>query len=268
MIDKSSFRWPEGCRSAVSVTYDDALPCHYEFVGPHWEAVGLRSTFYTQIVRAGQRVNGVVCNPEAWREMAARGHELGNHSLCHPCHHQPGRDWLRPEYDLGKYTPTRWTDEMRAANFALSLLDGKTERSYGNTCYHTELGSGASSESLEPYIEELFVAARGSFADEAVDVETINYNALGHFGGDTHDGGQSFENMRRQIDEAAEAGRWVIYCIHGVGEGTHGFYISLDEHAKLVDFLGERSDSIWTAPVVDIAKYLQGCDPDLRQRGV
>ena len=42
------FRWPEGRRCAVSLTYDDALPVHYEHVGPRLEAHGLRGTFYME----------------------------------------------------------------------------------------------------------------------------------------------------------------------------------------------------------------------------
>ena len=39
------FAWPEGEKGAVSFTYDDALPCHYEVVAPAWEAHVLQVTF-------------------------------------------------------------------------------------------------------------------------------------------------------------------------------------------------------------------------------
>ena len=39
MIDKSTFQWPQGCKGAVSITYDDALTCHHQLVAPAWEAV-------------------------------------------------------------------------------------------------------------------------------------------------------------------------------------------------------------------------------------
>ena len=44
--------------------------------------------------------------------------------------------------------------------------------------------------------------------------------------------------------------------IHGVGEGTHGLYIDPEVHQSLVDYL-ERQDSIWTAPVGTVARYLR-----------
>lgn len=113
----------------------------------------------------------------------------------------------------------------------------------------------------------MFVAARGDVTEHAVDVETVNYNALGTFIGDTDLlGGKheehTIENTLRRIDEATKLGGWIIFMIHGVGHGTHGLYMECEEHDKLVSYLVERQDSIWTAPVVDVAKYLKSCDPD------
>tara|TARA_Y100000588_G_scaffold213533_1_gene227487 strand:+ start:550 stop:1320 length:771 start_codon:yes stop_codon:yes gene_type:complete len=253
MIDKSVFVWPKATKGAVSITYDDALPCHFDLVGPAWEAHGLRATFYTNIMSLRN-------NPEAWREMGTKGHELGNHSIFHPCRKNDSQrmQWLADAYDLRTYTAQRWKDEMSAASFALSLIDGKYERSFGNTCCNTEIGQGESSQSLEPLIEELFVAGRGPLNDQVVDVATVNYNALGHFSGDS----KTFEALRQEIEAAVTAGGWLIYMIHGVGEGTHGLFIDPDEHQKLVDYLGEQQDLIWSAPLITVAQYLQSFDPD------
>ena len=45
--------------------------------------------------------------------------------------------------------------------------------------------------------------------------------------------------------------------IHGVGEGTHGLYMDPVVHKTLVSYLGDRQDSIWTAPVATVATYLR-----------
>ena len=246
MVNQSAFFWPEGVQGAVSVSYDDALPCHYEDVAPAWETHGLRVTFYTNIT-------SLMNNPGAWRDVAAKGHELGNHSIFHPCRKQQGNDWLADEYDLRRYTPRRWTDEMHTANAILSSLDGREERSFGNTCCNTDLGEGDTLHSLEPLIEELFVAGRGPFNNRVVDAETLNFNSLGHFSGD----GRDFDRLRLEIADAVAAGGWIIYMIHGVGKGTHGLYIDPEVHQSLVDYLGERQDSIWTAPVGTVARYLR-----------
>ena len=247
MIDKSTFQWPQGRKGAVSITYDDALSCHHQLVAPAWEAVGLRATFYTPIRSIFMQ------ETEAWRQVAAKGHELGNHSLFHPCRKRDGHTWLPDHYDLCDYTSGRWSDEMRVADFTLSLVDGESERSFGNTCCNTEIGQGETEESLDPLIEELFVAGRGAYNKKAVDISAINYNALGHCSGD----GRSAAELSEEIERAAAAGDWIIYMIHGVGEGTHGLFIDEDEHRQLVEYLGGRQDDIWVAPLKEVAQYLK-----------
>ncbi|NKB68382.1 MAG: polysaccharide deacetylase family protein [Candidatus Latescibacteria bacterium] len=254
MVDKAIFEWPEGKRGAVSVTYDDGLSCHHEVVGPAWERHGLRVTFYPSFVWPN---TDIMDNPDAWRQLAANGHELGNHSLFHACR----RDGATT-YNLKDYTAPRWKEEMQVANFALSLLDGRTERTFGNTCCNTTIGPDSQKESLEPLVAELFVAARGDMTKEPVDVKTVNYNGLGTFAADTEMLGvkheeHSVEATIRIITEAADSGRWAIFMIHGVGQGTHGFFMEEEEHDELVQHLAERRDEIWTAPVVEVARYLK-----------
>ena len=252
MIDKSTFQWPQGRKGAVSITYDDALPCHHQLVAPAWEAVDLRATFYTPIRST------LMEDVEAWRAVATKGHELGNHSLFHPCRKRDLGDpaWLPDHYDLRDYTPERWRDEMRVADFALSLIDGEDKRSFGNTCCNTEIGQGETLTSLDPIIEELFIAGRGAYNKKSVHIGDLNYNALGHCSGD----GRCGAELSKEIEQAVAAGDWIIYMIHGVGEGTHGLFIDEDEHRQLVHFLGESQDEIWVAPLREIAQYLKACE--------
>jgi len=86
-----------------------------------------------------------------------------------------------------------------------------------------------------------------------VDIKNVNFAALGHFSAD----GRTFEQLRDEIESAVRQGKWIIYMIHGVGRGTHNLYIDTEEHAKLIRYLGENSNRIWTMPAVDIANYLK-----------
>lgn len=241
----TALHWPEGKRGAVSLTYDDALPVHYEHVAPLLEAHGLRATFYTNVLPLG-------ANPEAWRQVASRGHELGNHSIFHPCRKGPNHGWLDAAYDLKTYTPRRWTDEMRAANIVLNLIDGRTERSFGNTCCNTELGDGDGVHSLDALVDELFVAGRGPWCDRTVTADALNLSSLGHFSGDA----RTFADMRAEVEAGLALGGWTIYMMHGVGEGTHGLFIDSEEHRQLVEYLGEQTE-IWTAPLADVAAHVR-----------
>ena len=48
----------------------------------------------------------------------------------------------------------------------------------------------------------------------------------------------------------------IFHRIHGVGKGTQHLYIEAEEHRKLSDYLNANRKRIWTAPAVDIIKYL------------
>ncbi len=246
---QEKFVWPDGQRCAVSLTYDDALPVHFQTVAPMLSEQGLAATFY---VVAKERFTEHI---EPWKQVAQMGHELGNHSLFHPCRREPEENysWLAECYDLRDYTPERWLDEMRVANCLLRLIDDRTERSFGNTCCNTVLGRPPAQEELSTLIRKLFVAGRGPNNDRAILPDNLNYGALGHFSGDA----KSFEQLRATIMEAMEHGGWVVFMFHGVGASTHRLFIDPDEHNQLTHFLKRESESIWTAPLVEVASYLK-----------
>lgn len=248
MAKHDDFVWPQGQTCAVSLTYDDGLPVHYELVGPLLEQYGLRGTFYVP------GASDVRAHPERWRLLARRGHELGNHSLFHPCTRTPERErWLEPWQDLGTYTLHRWREELVTASLILQLLDDQTERTYGNTCCETEVGRGDARTSMAPVLQELFVAARGPLISRVVDVrECVDLHHLGHFSGDT----LTFEAIKAEIEKAAAVGGWIVWMMHGVGAETHGHYIDPVEHEKLVRWLGTHKDSVWTAPLVKVAQHV------------
>lgn len=241
--------FPNGAHCAVSLTYDDGIASHFEDVGPTLEANGLRGTFNITIARAS-----VMEHAAEWRAMAARGHELGNHSLFHPCRSTAEQPlaWVGP-YNLVDYDERRLREELQAASFALNLLDGRTERTYANTCWHTTIGSGAGERPIEPILSELFLAARGALTRRPVDLEHLDYLRLGSLQADR----QRFEDLRAGVEAVLPAGGWIIYTMHGVGAGTHNLFIEHDQHRQFVEWLGQNQDRIWTAPMIDVVKHLK-----------
>jgi len=215
-VESDHFHWPAGQKCAVSLTYDDGLPVHYEYVGPSLLEAGLRGTFNV-LIRSDP-----LQHPEEWRRLAQSGHELANHTLFHPCRRMPESSypWLEGCYDLCDYTPDRLRAELEIANLILYLLDGKRERTFGNTCCNTTIGRGDREISMDEILSELFVAARGPFNRQISDVKNgINLMQVGHFGGDIQDMGPG--DIQGTIQRAAEIGGWAVFMIHGVGEGTH-----------------------------------------------
>lgn len=243
------FRWPAGQRAAVSLTYDDALPVHRDVVAPRLAGLGLLATFY---VNAGRTLTD---DPLAWKPVADLGHELGNHTLFHPGRREPPEqyDYLPEHYNLVHYKPDRWRDEVRVANCLLRLIDGREQRSFGNTFCHYELGPADAKLPLAPLILEQFVAGRGPFNSKIITPGNLNYGALGHFGAD----GRPFEELRDLVDQAVARGGWLILMIHGVGPDTHSLFLDPAVHEQLLTHFHTHLPELWVAPVVDVANHLQ-----------
>ncbi len=244
------FCWPEGRRCAVSLTYDDALPVHYEYVGPRLEAHGLRGTFYLKI--AGDPMK----NPDRWRELAGSGHELGNHTLFHPCRRfPPGKHpWLDRAFDLRDYTPLRLQLELRVANAFLHLLDGRNERTYANTCFDTFIGRGWNKQPIGDLIRNDFVAARGGRTDRSTVVSSsLDLMSLGSFLAD----GRTFHDLRDEICAARDQGGWLICVTHGIGPTTHSSFAEAEIHEQFLSWLAGQQQ-IWVRPIIEVASWIRG----------
>ncbi len=242
--------WPEGRRCAVSLTYDDGLISHREHVAPALSAHGLTGTFYIPVGHGG---TDLLDAPDRWRAVADAGHELGNHSVFHPCRREPHMaSWLDAAFDLKRYTPGRLRTELKLANFVLRAVDGRAERSYGNTCCNTAIGPDDAPESMDPILAELFPAARGPCVNRVAQPgPDTNWMQLGHFNGDRC----SFEALRAMIEPAIETGGWAIIMFHGVGEGVHPYFVSDDAHSALLRWLGSHRDTVWTVSVIEAARH-------------
>jgi peptidoglycan/xylan/chitin deacetylase (PgdA/CDA1 family) len=132
-------------KCAVVLTYDDALSVQLYHAIPLLDSLGFKATFYVPgyFPDFRQRVSD-------WKSVAAKGHELGNHTLFHPCEGKsPGREWGKPDYDLNIYTIQRLVDEIRMANTVLESLDGKTKRTFAYPCGDTKVGDSSYVERIE-----------------------------------------------------------------------------------------------------------------------
>jgi peptidoglycan-N-acetylglucosamine deacetylase len=249
-MQKQNQRWPgKKYQAVVSLSYDDGIENHTTVVAPLLEAYGLRGTFYAPLK------SHLMSNPLIWRRMAEKGHEIGNHTVFHPCWSIGGKfsTWLPDEFNLENYTAEQWIDEVKTANQALWLIDGKQERTFGNTCWDNYLGPEDHPTCLEPLIEKIFPAARGVATNRPVNFDPINFNNLGTIHADR----RSISDFMPELNQILESGGWIIYTMHGVGIGSHNHYIEENEHLKLVQFLHDHADTIWTAPVMDVVRHLK-----------
>src|SRR5947208_3647479 len=128
----------QGKRCAVVLTYDDAINQHLDNAVPLLDSLGLKATFYITAFSTSMQTR-----MNEWKSLPTQGHELGNHTLYHPCIGGKGREWVKPDYDLAKYSVQRMIDETRMTNVFLQALDGKTKRTFAFTCGDMKIGDSS-----------------------------------------------------------------------------------------------------------------------------
>lgn len=230
-------------KCAVVLTYDDAIDGHLDNVLPALDSLQLKATFY--LIASAPAVSKRI--PE-WRHAAEEGHELGNHTLFHPCNSQmPGRSWVHPDHDLSKYTVFRAVSEINAANTLLKAIDGKDRRTFAFPCGDLRIGD----TSIYEQVKNEFIGARGvsSGLHTAAEIKMDNIPCY------------SIQNqpalyMTNLVDEAIKSHTLLVFLFHGVG-GGHAINEGLAEHSQLLHYLKQHESEVWVAPMAEVAAYIQ-----------
>jgi len=232
-----------GKKCAVVLTYDDALNVHLDNVIPSLDSFNLKATFY--LIGESPVVDKRMSE---WRKAAENGHELGNHSLTHPCDgSMEGRSWVTPEKDLSRYSPERVINEIKITSTLLHAIDGKTERTFAFPCGDRKVDNINFYDSLK----NDFAAARG-VQSGLQHLNEIDLNDIRCFYIDGH----SAEYMIDLVNKAMESHTLLVFMFHGVG-GEHNINVSLEAHRKLIHYLKQHENEIWVAPMVDVARYIK-----------
>ncbi|MCI4592316.1 polysaccharide deacetylase family protein [Sphingobium sp. BYY-5] len=230
--------WPGGRKAAVVLTYDDALPSHLDIAIPALDAVGLKGTFF---------LIGSALVPEQirrWREAAADGHELGNHTIRHACpqaNYPPARKLDTSE----AYDVEMMLAEIRTMNTMLAAIDGKLQHGFATPCGQHMAGGvdylpALRASGLVRYTRS--AAWTGGKVLDPMDVPCrwFDEKATG-------------AQMIAEVESAARTGDLVVLGFHGVG----GDYLRVpgEAHAQLLVYLKEHADTIWVAPLSMVMDY-------------
>lgn len=228
-------------KCAVVLTYDDAIDQHLDNAIPVLDSLGLKATFYITAFSTSMQTR-----MEEWRKLADNGHELGNHTLYHPCIGGDGRSWVKPEYDMRHYTLQRMIDEVRMTNSFLQALDGKTKRTFAFTCGDRKIGDSS-----------FINAMRGDFvAARAVRNEMHTINEIDLFNTDCYMvNGESGTQLIEWAKKAMATHSLLVILFHGVG-GGNALNVSLPAHREFLRFLKQNEKDIWIAPMLEVAEYI------------
>jgi sialate O-acetylesterase len=232
--------WKGSRECAVCLTYDDAMDSQLDNAIPQLNKLGVKGTFYLTGFSPA-----LYHRMEEWKTIAVNGHELGNHTLFHPCSGKrfPGREKAR---DMDFYTVDQFLREVRVANTLLKSLDGKNKRSFAYTC-GDKIVEG---ENIGDYLPELVTAARGG-APEFPAIEDLNLFHLPTFSCTSKTG----DEMIKMVKQAQEKNGLLILVFHGVGGGH--LMVEKGEHEKLLKYLKDNEEDIWATTVLEVADYIK-----------
>jgi peptidoglycan/xylan/chitin deacetylase (PgdA/CDA1 family) len=174
-----------------------------------------------------------------WRAAALQGHELGNHTIYHPCSATlPDRDWVRSYYNIDDYELEEIVDEITLANSFLHAIDGRSERTLTPPCGDVLV----SDEDYIPAVRGLFVAVKGLESND---------NTFAKWWGPA--GASGPELIERIETEAASGTKLFNIIFHGIG----GDYlaVSSEAHDQLLVFLADNRETYWVDSYINIMKY-------------
>ena len=232
----------EGKKCAVVITYDDAIDQHLDNAAPLLDSLGLKATFYITAYSPSMqtRLND-------WKKLAAAGHELGNHTLYHPCLGGKGREWVKPDYDMSKYSVQRMIDETRMTNLFLQALDGKTTRTFAFTCGDMKIGDSSFINAMK----NDFVAARAVrnqlHTIKEIDLYNVDCYVVN---------GETGTQLIAWAKKAMETNSLLVILFHGVG-GGNSLNVALPAHREFLQFLKQQEKDVMIAPMITVAEHIK-----------
>jgi len=224
-----TFEWPEGIKAAVSFTFDDGRSSQLELAIPLLNEYGVKGTFFVSPPNVDRARVG-------WREAAAQGQELGNHTFTHPC--TENFPWIESANALENMV----SDDMRvnlstASDFTRETL-GVQPRTFAYPCYQTFLGQGAKRISYVPLVAELFLAGRGGGDECSADPVSVDLAHVPAITADT----RTFEELRPWIDQAVDQGRWLVFVTHDVASEPARQAIAVNEMRRVVEYAVKQKE--------------------------
>ena len=235
--------WPSGKRAALSLSFDDARWSQTANGLPLLDACGVKATFYVSIEAMKKKL-------DAWRAAIAAGHEIGNHTLTHPC---SGNFTFARHNPLEDYTLDRMEkDEILTANAAIEQLLGVKPVTFAYPCGQTFVGRGENVKSYVPLIARHFLAGRGFMGESANDPHFCDLAQAIALGCD----GAGFDQMKAWLDNAVPTGHWLILAGHDIGAGGRQTTLAGDLE-KLCRHAQDPANGVWVDTVAAVARYVK-----------
>ena len=237
-----AFSWPYGRRAALSISFDDARPSQLDNGVEILARYGLTGTFYVLPEMVRSRLGD-------WKRVAAAGHEIGNHTVSHPC---SGNFAFSRRNPLEQYTLERMErDELLAGNDAIEELLGVRPRTFAYPCAQRFVGAGEQTRSYVPLVARHFTVGRGGFDETPNDPTICDLAQVTSLDMD----GASTQQLRSLVRWALADGRWLVLAGHDVGEFERQA-VPPDSLDALCRYARELEAELWVDTVITIGSFL------------
>jgi peptidoglycan-N-acetylglucosamine deacetylase len=243
-MSNSTSPWPADCTGALSLSFDDGMASQREIALPMLNQYGLQATFY---VNPGENYHQQLL---PWRAAALAGHEIGNHTISHPC---------SKNFAFISQRGGRALEEMSLADIEAEIVEcGRRIHevipeqgpvSYGYTCYQPFVGRGLTRQSYVPVVARHCVAGRGR-GEQPNDPRYCDLWYLWSTPCERMTGAQ----LVGLAEQAAAQGRWSILTFHGINEGH--LSVAASDLEELCVHLARNRGRVWVAPVATIAQHV------------
>lgn len=234
--------WPSGKRAAVSLTFDDARLSQVDVGLGLFQRHGLRATFYVSPDRLDARLDG-------WKEAVRQGHEIGHHSLTHPC---TGNFEFARGNALEDYTLERMSKDLAEATVAIERQLGLRPVSFAYPCGQTFVGRGVNTRSYVPLVARLFESGRLWLCEDMND--PLRYDPAQVMAIELD--GKTFLEVRPLLERAREQGRWLVFAGHEIGpEGRQTTRV--DTLEAILAMAADPANGLWLDTVGVINRYVQ-----------
>lgn len=244
MAKRGQFPWPNGCRGAISLTYDDGLRSQLERAIPIMDKHGVQGTFYVNPRDGYER------QLEPWYAVAETGHEIGNHTIQHAC--SKNFQWIsqneRPSLEEMTWEDLE-ADIVESGRRIKAIIPQRERVSFAYPCYQPFIGRGETRRSYVPLVVKHCWAGRGR-GERTNDPWYCDLGYVWSWPVERMTGAE----MVGLVEQTVAEGGWGVLTFHGIQEG-HLSVADVDLE-ELCAHLAANRERVWTAPLADVAEYV------------
>jgi peptidoglycan/xylan/chitin deacetylase (PgdA/CDA1 family) len=234
--------WPGHKKAVIVLTYDDALNSQLNIAVPQLDSAHLKGTFFLTGEISGENIS-------KWRKVSARGHELANHTLYHPCLSTTIKG--NPADASENYSVYMIVREIEMMNDFLFAIDNKTTRTFAYPCTETEVGGKSYVDSLRKSGLIKYARVGGDETAVITDFKNLDPLLVPSYGLDDNSSGAELIDYVKKVTQSGGMG---VFMFHGIG----GDYITTPAaaHKELLQYLKKHKDEILVMTFQEAMDYV------------